>query len=483
MINRLFFGLLWLAGSAAQAQTVNLRGKVSNEAGQAVAGAVVELAVMKLKDTTGSDGMYSLSGSVGIGHQASLFTERMALNGSVLELFLSRSQAVEIEVYNVRGNLIKREALANASAGAHRWNLSENASPDNMLVIKASVGGQTRTFHYLPLVGAGYAAQSPASGDAPMAAALAKSAADVDTLIVTASGFTSKKTPLSSYDAMVDVALSAVSVSGGYPLKNEPVKSAGCGKPATITSSINPAYRTIMSGGASRQYVIDLPKPYDMNKPYRFIMGSHGAGGEGNDIQREKYYSIQEIPEAASSAIFVSASGSGGSWGAKDVQLYNDILDFVKNGACVDESRTFVLGFSFGGMYSYSLSVTSQKTVRAGIGMSPANFNITLPPKVAAPIAWMQSTGMSDGTCPWVRSEASKQGSKFIAQEIGALNGCTVPDPIPTWKSGSMLCNDFVGCKPGYPTRVCTFGGGHSLPFTSNHAATGKWMWDFITLF
>jgi hypothetical protein len=39
-----------------------------------------------------------------------------------------------------------------------------------------------------------------------------------------------------------------------------------------------------MSSGDSRQYVINLPVPYDMNKPYRFIYASHGSGGEGSDI-------------------------------------------------------------------------------------------------------------------------------------------------------------------------------------------------------
>ena len=136
-----------------------------------------------------------------------------------------------------------------------------------------------------------------------------------------------------------------------------------------------------MSSGDSRQYVIDLPVPYDMNKPYRFIMASHGSGGEGNDIQREKYYGLQNIADAASSVIFVSASGLGGSWGLKDVPLFDDILAFVEQNACVDTSRVFVLGFSFGGMYSYSLSMTRQKTIRAGIGMSPANYNIQIPPK------------------------------------------------------------------------------------------------------
>jgi poly(3-hydroxybutyrate) depolymerase len=266
---------------------------------------------------------------------------------------------------------------------------------------------------------------------------------------------------------------------GGYPMNNPPVLSAGCGKQPGVTTSAT--YRTIVSGGDQRQYMITLPANYDMNKAHRFIYASHGQGGEGSDITREKYYSIQNLPEAADSTIFVAASGLGGSWGLKDVPLFDDILAFVKQNACVDESRVFVLGFSFGGMYSYSLSMTRQKVIRAGIGMSPANYNIQIPPKMHEPIAWMQSTGMSDGICPWVNNEAQKRGAKFIAIEHGQDSGCTVPDPIPTWKTGGMLCVDFAGCKPGYPVKACTFDGGHGLPGGFSGAAT--WMWDFIKQF
>ena len=264
---------------------------------------------------------------------------------------------------------------------------------------------------------------------------------------------------------------------GAIPLKNPPVPSAGCGKPTRITSS--GGYKTIMSSGDQRQYMITLPSPYDMNKPYRFIYASHGSGGEGSDITREKYYSLQTVADAAKDpAIFVAASGLGGIWGLKDVPLFDDILAFVEQNACVDTSRVFVLGFSFGGMYSYSLSMTRQKTIRAGIGMSPANYAIQIPPKTHEPIAWMQSTGMSDTTCPWVQGNSTTNGAKYIAIEHGTDNGCTVPDPIPTWKSGGMLCDDFAGCKPGYPVKVCTFNGGHGLP-----PGSANWMWAFITQF
>ena len=264
--------------------------------------------------------------------------------------------------------------------------------------------------------------------------------------------------------------------TGGYPLKNPPVPSAGCGKPTSITTSTT--YRTITSSGEQRQYMITMPPNYDMNKPYRYIYASHGQGGEGSDITREKYYGLQNIADAADSVIFVAASGLGGIWGLKDVPLFDDILDFVEANACVDKSRIFALGFSFGGMYSYSLSMTRQKVIRAAIGMSPANYNIQIPPKSHDPIAWLQSTGMSDHTCPWVADETSMRGSKFIAIEHGTDNGCTVPNPIPTWTSGGMLCDDFAACKPGYPVKVCTFNGPHALP-----PGSANWMWDFITQF
>jgi len=308
-----------------------------------------------------------------------------------------------------------------------------------------------------------------------MAARLAKMAAVLDTLVVSASGFTTMKVALSSYDTTVNVSLAASGGGGGYPLKNAPVPSAGCGKPTTLGTGTTS--HTIVSSGDTRQYMLTMPPNYDMNHPYRFLDASHGQGGKGSDISGD-YYNVKEIAEAASSTIFVASSAIGGNWGAKDVPLFADILDFVKKNACVDESRVFQTGFSFGGMYSYSLAVTSQKIIRASMGMAPANFNIAIPPKNNAPIAWFQTTGMSDNRCPWVNNEANKTGSKFIALEIATNNGCTIPAEIPTWKSGSPVCYDFQGCKPEYPVRVCTFNGGHQLM-----SGTERELWKFMTQF
>ena len=165
---------------------------------------------------------------------------------------------------------------------------------------------------------------------------------------------------------------------GGLPLKNPPVPSAGCGNPTTVTSG----RKMIMSSGDSRHYNIDLPSPYDMNKPYRYIYASHGLGGNGDDITRESYYGLKRVADAANDpAIFIAPSGIDGRWGQKDHPLFDDILAFVKQNVCVDTTRVFKTGFSFGGMYSYSLSLNHQKDIRAAAGLGPANYNIWLPPK------------------------------------------------------------------------------------------------------
>jgi poly(3-hydroxybutyrate) depolymerase len=234
--------------------------------------------------------------------------------------------------------------------------------------------------------------------------------------------------------------------------------------------------KMITSSGEQRHYNITIPASYDMNKPYRFIYASHGLGGNGDDITREKYYGIENIAEAASSTIFVAPSGLGGSWGQKDHPLFDDILALAKASLCIDTTRVFKTGFSFGGMYSYSLSLNHQKDIRAAAGLGPANYNIWLPTNTKEPIGWMQTTGMSDETTPW--DGGNNRGAKYIAIQRATDNGCSVPAEIPTWKSGGTLCYDFVGCKAGYPVKACTFNGGHQLP-----GGLSQLVWTFFSQF
>ena len=147
---------------------------------------------------------------------------------------------------------------------------------------------------------------------------------------------------------------------------------------------------------------------------------------------------------------------------------------------------------------SYALSITRQTKLRAVVAMAAANYNLPDEPTDtnAAPIAYMGTTGMSDATCPWVGSDAAKQGGKYCALQHAQDNGCTIPsgNNIPTTTVGSKkyLCYDFAGCRAGYPVKVCTFDGAHTPSSVDDGTSTGDdglkafippLAWSFIAQF
>jgi poly(3-hydroxybutyrate) depolymerase len=222
-----------------------------------------------------------------------------------------------------------------------------------------------------------------------------------------------------------------------------------------------------------------------MNKPYRLFYISHWIGSRYQDMVNNNFYGLKTLAQSAGEpAIFIAPSSDGQTWQEKDHALFDDLLAFAKENLCFDTSRVFATGFSFGGMITYSLSTNHQKDIRAAVGIAPANYNIWLPQKTREPIAWMQTTGMGDTTCPWDQN-GSTNGAKWLALEKGEDNGCTIPADIPTWQNGDHVCYDFEGCGENYPTKVCTFNGGHQAE--SSDSTSNNWIpdvsWDFFTQF
>jgi poly(3-hydroxybutyrate) depolymerase len=247
-----------------------------------------------------------------------------------------------------------------------------------------------------------------------------------------------------------------------------------------------------MIGTDERSYIVDIPSGYDMTKPYRLFYASHWISSTADAVANEGFYYLKPKSVAANEpAIFIAPQGLPGNptgnfnSGVKDHELFEGIMTFVKESLCIDEARVFAIGFSFGAMYTYSLSRNQQSTLRAAVGIAPANYNIYMPTQTGQPIAWMQTTGMSDGTSKWVNNDATMQGAKFIALEHAANNHCTIPANLPVWEAGDYLCYEFEGCDAGYPTRACTFNGGHVSD--SGPSSSTSWIsqeaWDFFMQF
>jgi len=255
------------------------------------------------------------------------------------------------------------------------------------------------------------------------------------------------------------IAAGAAVTNGAIPMGNPPVRSAGCGKATTVTTGKH----SITSTGQERTYIIDIPENYDMSKPYRLFYTSHWIGSTSEAVRDQNYYFLKPLANADNNpVIFIAPQADGATWLEKDHALFDDLLAFAKTNLCIDTTRVFATGFSFGGMITYSLSVNHQDDIRAAVGIAPANYNIFVPPRTHQPIAWMQTTGMSDNLTPWVNQGSTTQGSKYIAIEHATDNGCAVPETIPTWQEGGHVCHEFTACGATTPTRACTFNGGHT---------------------
>ena len=169
------------------AQTVKVSGRVIDASGRGVGGAIVELVNRGLKDTTLPDGMYSLNQAANGIHPGTP-ASTMTLAGATLHLRLAAPARIEVTVHDLAGGLLRRNTVPLATEGFHAWNLEDGTFPPGLLIVRASIGAETRTFRYLPLRGMGRSGRSAAQTASPAIAALQKMAAVVDTLKVTAAG-------------------------------------------------------------------------------------------------------------------------------------------------------------------------------------------------------------------------------------------------------------------------------------------------------
>ena len=306
---------------------------------------------------------------------------------------------------------------------------------------------------------------------------------------------------------------------GGSGNGGAPKPSAGCSKPdgfKTLTtggSSVMGAPSTsvrlngVMSGGKSRLVIIDVPADYDATKPYRLIFSWRQLGGSdtGNatglypanngpnfDAEHYAYFGLRrEALDAKQPAIFVApdTDPAGALWDYnKDSVYFDDLLTLVSDNLCIDESRVFTTGFSYGAMMSFGLSNGKASKLRAAVTMAPSQFG---PSAASGPIAYMSTTGMSDTRCPWGNATSGGEGCVMTHAKA---NGCTIPSTFPTAAVGSKkyVCYDFQGCMPGYPVKVCTFDGGHTPSAVDDGSNGGDdglkafvppLAWQFITQF
>jgi poly(3-hydroxybutyrate) depolymerase len=150
---------------------------------------------------------------------------------------------------------------------------------------------------------------------------------------------------------------------------------------------------------------------------------------------------------------------------------------------CIDKTRIFATGFSFGGAMSLALACTRADVFRGVAFFSGADLTGSCTGALTKPIAYYASQASGDSSGPPMPSSGRVKQAEFAA-----VNGCT-PEPMATTfpaPGQPHTCTEYKNCSPGHPTKYCVFDGPHGWE-PRDPGQTMSWnapeAWKFITQF
>lgn len=225
---------------------------------------------------------------------------------------------------------------------------------------------------------------------------------------------------------------------------------------------------TINAAGLNRSYILDVPVNYDPNKAYKLVFAWHPNAGSARGIAESDggYYGLK--PLSNGSAIFVAGDGIDAGWantGDRDIAFTKAVLDKLNNQLCIDKSRVFSLGWSYGGMFSFALACSMGDVFRAIAPASGGLFGGC--GGTPHPVALLGIHGKNDNLV----SVSAGRGGR---DEFLKRNHCNASTDPPDADG----CVSYQGCDPGYPVVWCEWSGGHLYPEFAR-AATWKFFAQF----
>ena len=255
--------------------------------------------------------------------------------------------------------------------------------------------------------------------------------------------------------------------------------------------SLTDAEGSLTGSSDNREYFITLPKNYDNKKPYKLLFAMHCMGSNAEDFVHHyadqdhpsPYYGQQKL-DTEGNYIFVSPRGDtdGMPWSVssdKDHVFINQLLTTLEENYCIDTSRVFMTGFSFGAMVTNSMAQDMQDRLRAVAVYATADYNIYLPKNKGLPIAWMAVHGKNDGTCQYNRARDSalkrilKNNGKADAD--GNFTDASAEKPKEVGGSGH-LCYDFTTVDERFPVKFCSWNGQHQWTAYDNGNWQNTWV-------
>ena len=473
-----------MAISAVAANAFTLTGKVNDESGKAVQNAAVSLLGKALNTKTDASGAFTIHQDEPEPfalQQRSASVGYLSVNGGVLSFSQGSGSPVHVQVFDMVGNRLLDETLY----GSGTIDMKASVKARGVYMAHVRVGSAYQSFRFTA-----DGSFNAAFGTQAAAKALLK-VGDNDDLRVIADGFDTLNVKLANLDTNLVLTLKKSAppepqYAYGWGLKNNPVPSSGCGKDTRLDYKYrgDKPYIDFKWSKGTRTVRIDIPKSYDKNKPYKLIFGMQCMGGWAGGVQDEGYYGLKPL-DKNETAIFVAPEGNGNQapWGQDDYTLFDELLAYLEGNFCIDSSRVFSTGFSYGSMFSNGLSWNHQDVLRAVAVYETAERNIWLPQRKNMGIGWMGVLGLQDDLC---RPEMGR-AARDIILELNSEGGKAKNERAQEYGgNGPHVCYDYTTVEERFPVRWCTQNGGHIWDHKDpgqNKSWVPETTWDFFSKF
>lgn len=236
----------------------------------------------------------------------------------------------------------------------------------------------------------------------------------------------------------------------------------GCGLPSDALAS------EILVRGQTRSFELHIPSDYDPNRRYPVLFTWHGRGGSA---QQAKVRFGLDAPVGADAFIVYPDgqpqpdTGTDPAWNldpaGEDFELFDALVAYLEANACIDASRIFATGWSYGGFMSNSLGCHRASVLR---GVAPvAGRAVTEFGPCQGPMAAWITHGRADSSVDFADGEATRD-------QWRNASSCT-EDSTPV---APEPCAAFAGCSQ--PVHWCAHDAGHPWPDFASPA-----IWDFFS--
>lgn len=246
---------------------------------------------------------------------------------------------------------------------------------------------------------------------------------------------------------------------------------------------------TVQHEGRTRAYRVHVPPGYDATRPTPTVLAFHGFGS--SDVQLEGLTGLSTLADTEGFlAVYPRGlnapeiNGSGTATGTRswnggaccaparglvdDVGFVDALLADLDTRACVDTRRTFAMGFSNGGFFTYRLACERASRFAAIAAIAGTEGLTSCAPSRPVPVLHLHGTAddvIYYGGGNNIPFGAPYAGAEESVRRWADRNGCG-DTTVETYRQGDSTCTAYTGCTPESATAsLCTVQGGrHAWP-------------------